>query len=203
MQLKISSKKILLVATFSGLVIFLTISFYSIPKIKIQNSPEKFIANVASSYTEKVSSGLPKRLKIPEINVDTALEYVGITSEGAVDAPKGPTNAAWLDVGPRPGDNGSAVITGHYGRWKNGQGSVFDDLDKLKKGDKLYIEDENGVTVTFVVRELLTYKPDAEAPDVFSSSDGKSHLNIITCSGVWDGIKKTYSNRLVVFADKE
>jgi len=152
---------------------------------------------------QQSSSGPPVRLKIPKINVDAALEHVGLTREGEVGVPRVPTNAAWFDLSPRPGDHGSAVITGHYGRWENGQGSVFDDLDKLSKGDTLSVEDEKGAIATFVVREFRTYGPSESAPDVFASSDGKAHLNLITCAGDWIKTQKTYSKRLVVFADKE
>lgn len=143
------------------------------------------------------------RLKIPNISIDASIDSVGVTFDGAVDAPKGPTNVAWFNLGPRPGDIGSAVITGHYGTWKNGGGSVFDDLNKLIPGDKIYVEDEKGIIITFVVRELRTYGQDEYAPGVFNSDDGKAHLNLITCKGDWIESQKTYSNRLVVFTDKE
>jgi len=68
----------------------------------------------------EVVLGIPARLKIPKIKVDIALEQVGLTSQGAVDVPKGHSNGAWFNLGPRPGNIGSAVIVGHYGYWKNG-----------------------------------------------------------------------------------
>jgi len=153
-------------------------------------------------FSEQANSGLPFRLKIPNINIDAVVEHLGLTPQGAMDVPKGPADVAWFDLGPRPGDNGSAVIAGHYGPWKNGGGSVFDNLNKLKSGDKIYIQDETGAIITFVVRESRTYGKNEDASDVFSSNDGKAHLNLITCEGVWDETQKTYSNRLVVFTDK-
>ena len=147
-------------------------------------------------------SELPVRLKIPAIDVESKFEYVGLTPDGSMDAPKEPANAGWFNLGPRPGENGSAVIAGHYG-WKNGIPAVFDNLSKLKKGDKIYIEDENGVSISFVVRESRSYDPKADASTVFNSSDGKAHLNLITCEGSWNKLKKSYSKRLVVFADQE
>jgi LPXTG-site transpeptidase (sortase) family protein len=117
--------------------------------------------------------------------------------------PKGHANAAWFNLGSRPGDDGSAVITGHYGIWKNGMPTVFNNLYKLRKGDKLYVKDKKGITVTFIVRELRTYSPDDDASDVFNSSDGRSHLNLITCQGAWNKVSKSYPKRLVVFTDKE
>lgn len=152
---------------------------------------------------QQVSPGSPILLKIPNINVDAAIQYVGVTADGAMDVPKGPNDVAWLRIGPRPGEMGSAVIAGHYGRWKTGEGSVFDDLNKLNKGDKIYVKDDKGLITTFVVRESRIYDSKASASNVFGSNDGKAHLNLVTCEGVWDEVKKTYSHRLVVFTDKE
>lgn len=153
-------------------------------------------------FAIKEDYGLPVRLKIPSIDIDSVTEQVGLTSQGAMDVPKNQDNVAWFNAGPRPGENGSAVIAGHFG-WKNGKSSAFDDLYKLRKGDKLYIKDEKGQVVVFVVRESRSYDANADASDVFSSSDGKAHLNLITCEGVWDKDRKSYSKRLVVFADEE
>ncbi len=154
------------------------------------------------SLNEEARSGLPVRLTIPSIKVDALIEYVGVTSSGAMDVPKGPDNVAWYASGTRPGEKGSAVIDGHYG-WKNGIPAVFDNLYKLQKGDKIQSEDEKGVITTFIVRESRSYDPKADALDVFSSTDGKSHLNLITCEGIWSKFSRNYSKRLVVFADKE
>ena len=151
---------------------------------------------------EKANLGLPVRLKIPKINVDAVVEYVGLTPDGAMDTPNGPRDIAWYKLGPKPGDVGSAVMDGHSG-WNNGIPAVFDNLYKLKKGDKIYVENDMGVTTTFIVREIGKYDPNADASDVFISNDGKSHLNLITCTGFWNKIWKSHSERLVVFTDKE
>ncbi|MFA5022342.1 MAG: class F sortase [Patescibacteria group bacterium] len=175
----------------------------SIQSFQNQTNDESFKLIRTIALGQQVNLGFPIRLKIPKINVDTALEHVGLTSQGAVDVPKDPANVAWYDLGPRPGQNGSAVITGHYGWWKDGRVGVFNNLSKLKKGDKVYVQDEKGVTTTFVVQEFRSYDQNADAWDVFGSSDGKSHLNLITCEGVWNEVFKSYTKRLVVFTDKE
>ncbi len=151
---------------------------------------------------QKVEPGLPVRLEIPKINVNAALDYVGITSQGKLGTPSGPAKAAWYKQGPRPGENGSAVIDGHFG-YRNRVPAVFDNLHTLQKGDKLYVQDTEGLIIAFAVRELRTYHPDEYAPEIFRSSDGKAHLNLITCQGEWDKTQNGFSNRLVVFADEE
>jgi LPXTG-site transpeptidase (sortase) family protein len=187
-----------------GFIFSLALLFYFIPNKSIQSSSAPFIeSNVALPIQELASPGLPMRLKIPKIKVDAAVDSVGLTKQGAVGVPKGPSTVTWFNLSPRPGEEGNAVITGHYGPWITGARSVFDNINKLRKGDKLYIQDNKGVTITFVVREIRLYTLKADASAVFISNDGKSHLNLITCEGVWDKVKRVYSNRLVVFTDKE
>jgi LPXTG-site transpeptidase (sortase) family protein len=154
------------------------------------------------AIAEPEQSAPPFRLTIPSINVDAPVESVGLTPRGAVDSPKEPANAAWFNLGPRPGDQGSAVIDGHFG-WKDNVPAVFDNLAALQAGDKVYVEDADGVTTTFVVRELRTYDPNDATDAVFRSGDGKAHLNLITCGGLWDEASKSYAKRLVVFTDKD
>ncbi|MFA5830510.1 MAG: class F sortase [Candidatus Paceibacterota bacterium] len=168
-----------------------------------QSKPAFFVKKALVSFQlEQPRQGLPVRLKIPKISIDTTLEYVGLTPEGNVDVPAGPFNAAWYELSPRPGEKGNAIITGHFG-WKNGIPAIFDYLYKLRKGDKIYIEDETGTTTTFIVRESRRYAPSAGSSDVFVSNDERAHLNLITCEGIWNKTEKSYSKRLVVFADKE
>lgn len=151
----------------------------------------------------KIDTPLPVRLKIPAIGVDAALDNIGLTSNGQMGVPTVPANGAWFDLGPRPGEIGSAVIDGHFGTWKNGQTSVFDSLYKLRKGDKLTVEDQKGVAITFVVTELRIYDQNQDATDVFSSLDGQAHLNLITCEGVWNRLEQSFPSRLVVFTTRE
>jgi len=188
-----------LLAVAIAVVAFSPVLFFFLNK----NSPALAPKTYIFEYGETASLGVPVRLKIPSINVDAALESVGLTPEGAVGVPKGINNAAWFDLSPRPGETGSAVIDGHYGWWKNNTPTVFNNLGKLRKGDKLYVQDETGVIVTFVVRESRKFNPGQDAAAVFASGDGKSHLNLITCDGAWNDTSKTYADRLVVFTDRE
>lgn len=150
----------------------------------------------------RLSRGYPIRIKIPRVSIDAAVEYAGVTSDGSMEVPKGPDNVAWYRFGPLPGEIGSAVISGHYG-WKSGIPAAFDNLHKLQVGDRVYVDDSKGVTSVFVVESVRLYGEKQGAADVFGSKDGKAHLNLITCEGLWNAATKSYSNRLVVFAGKE
>lgn len=192
-------RRVLLIVVLAGLVLGLQY---------ILNRPDHSgwvppTASITAVHTqETVISGLPVRLKIPKINVDAAIDYVGVTPQGELGVPKGPTSAAWYKLGPRPGEQGNAVIDGHFG-YKDNIAAIFDNLNKLQKGDNVYVLDEKGKTATFVVRKLQTYGKNEDSSGIFVSSDGKAHLNLITCQGTWSETQKSYSDRLVVFADKE
>lgn len=148
-----------------------------------------------------VPIGIPVRLKIPKLNIDTSIKSLGLTPDWAMASTKGPNDVAWFKLGKRPGENGSAVIAGHYGIFKNWAISVFNKLHTLRKGDKIYVKDTKWTTISFIVRESKMYDKNANVPEVFSSNDGKAHLNLITC--VFDPVSKTYPKRLIVFTDRE
>jgi LPXTG-site transpeptidase (sortase) family protein len=199
---KTLSKRTLLIIILAGFVLSLAFMLSYILKRPIQSSWVPPTASITTVHKpKKVIAELPVRLKIPAISVDAALDYVGLTSQGYLGVPQGPTNAAWYDQGPRPGEAGDAVIDGHFG-YKNHIPAVFDNLHALQKGDNLYTVDEKGLTTTFVVRQVRTYGQNQDDTDVFVSSDGKAHLNLITCQGDWNQAQKSYSSRLVVFADE-
>lgn len=173
------------------------------PQPQINNNlPLTNTTITTSSKQEVVIFGLPIKIIIPKIGVEAVIEYVELTTEGAMDKPKNQANVAWYELGPRPGEIGSAVIAGHYG-WKNKQASAFDELYKLRPGDKIYIVDDKGINISFTVSGNRRYSPNADATRIFFSDDEKSHLNLITCEGTWDKASESYSERLVIFADKD
>lgn len=155
-----------------------------------------------SSALPASRSSLPSHLRIPRIHVDALIEQTGLTPEGLMGAPAGPRTVAWYTGGPRPGEIGSAVIDGHSG-WKDAAPAVFDALHTLQAGDKIQVLDSSGSTTTFTVREIQLYDPTSSATRVFHSNDGKSHLNLITCEGVWDPATQSSPKRLVIFSDKD
>lgn len=187
---------------FMGLIIFalmITVVYAFTPKA----DAEPFAGFLALQETAVSieSVGIPVRLQIPKLGIDVALGSVGLTAEGALDAPKGPAEAAWYHHGPRPGEKGSAVIDGHSG-WKDGIHAIFDELDTLEKGDQLYVTDDLGTILTFEVRETRMYDRNDPTTEVFDSNDGLAHLNLITCEGIWNKMTKSYSQRLVVLTDR-
>ena len=146
----------------------------------------------------KASLVNPVRLLIPSLKVDANIQPVGVTAQGAMESPNNIFGVGWFYLGPRPGEKGSAVIAGHVDG-ERGEVGVFANLYKLKKGDKIYIQDNKRKSLIFIVVESRRYDP-GYAEEVFSRND-QAYLNLITCDGVWDGVSKRYTKRLVVFTD--
>lgn len=195
----LSLRKVLIVVMVVNLLVLLHVLLT--PGAVSQNYSVPPIAEKAVDVKKSITPRLPKRLIIPSINVNVAIDYVGLTADGSMDIKANPEIVGWYMLGPRPGDKGNAVIAGHYGWEANGTPAIFNNIQKLNKGDELSVIDQKGQTFTFVVREIRKYSPEADASAVFKSKDNSSHLNLITCNGVWVNDKQSYSNRLVVFAD--
>jgi LPXTG-site transpeptidase (sortase) family protein len=198
------SKKAVIISGVALIAVIPVFAYFG----RIFRKDEVFSNNPTAQSVESIppvihpSAEPPIRLKIPKLNVDALIEDVGLTADGSMAVPKGPDDVAWFALGPRPGEIGNAVIAGHEG-WKNGISAVFDYLYTLHVGDTLYTVDAKGKTTVFVVREIRILDEHADASAVFASSDGKAHLNLVTCEGVWNATTKSYAGRLVVFADEE
>lgn len=125
---------------------------------------------------------------------------MGLKENGEISSSKSPDNVSWFNEGPTPGLIGSSIINGHSG-WKDGIPAVFDKLKNLEKNDMVYIKNESGEVMTFIVTKLKIYHKDDIALDVFNSSDDKAHLNLITCIGTWNISQGDHDDRIVVFTD--
>lgn len=139
----------------------------------------------------------PVRLAIPKLSLDVAIESKGANADGHMDTPSWET-VAWFNLGPRPGEEGSAVIAGHYDT-NTGAPSTFYNLSNLEPGDEVLVVDEYNNTLRFTVIDKRTYETHTfPIHEVFNDPLGKK-LNLITCSGIWDPVRSTYTDRLVVY----
>ena len=117
-----------------------------------------------------------------------------------MDVPKNAGHVGWYQFGPKPGEQGSAVIAGHLDTVSS-KPAIFWDLKTLKPNDNVYVQDNDGTLHQFRVKESTVYDY-AHAPleEIFGQKDGR-HLNLITCNGVWNEKKGTYNERTVVYTD--
>ncbi|OGK15590.1 hypothetical protein A3H80_03745 [Candidatus Roizmanbacteria bacterium RIFCSPLOWO2_02_FULL_37_19] len=142
----------------------------------------------------------PAKIEIPVIGVDSLIQYVGITPEHVMEIPKDFEKVGWYEHSVRPGEYGAAIVNGHFDR-TDGSPAVFYNLALLEPGDAIIVTTENGLKLTFNVIELQSYPLDTfPAEYVYGDYEGTA-LRLITCDGVWNSIKKSYSERLVVVSE--
>ena len=142
----------------------------------------------------------PVALEIPEINVATRLERLGVKPDRTVDVPVDPDNAGWFRLGPKPGQLGSSVILGHVDSVAGP--AVFARLGELDRGDAVMIGRADGSVVEFVVKRAVTY-PNAEFPaQRVYAAQGVRRLNLVTCTGEYDADRGGYQSNLVVYTER-
>lgn len=161
-------------------------------------------ANPGAAPPQEV--GRPVRLIIPKIEVDAAIEYVGLDQDGNMDTPKDYWNTAWYEPGARPGQIGNAAIAGHVDSGQaapcNGKPPcfvIFAQLTQLTLGDEVVVQTDAGQTLRFRVRDSAYYRPDnAPLASIFGPATAPN-LNLITCGGAWNPATRQYDQRFVVY----
>ena len=141
---------------------------------------------------------VPVMLRIPAIGLAVYLgPSLGLEPDGTVQVPTGTTQPAWFNLGPTPGEIGSAVILGHVDSVL-GPG-VFFQLRTLAAGDVVDVGLADGVTVQFAVNTVAMYsKSDFPAQRVYASH-GSTALQLVTCGGAFDHQTGSYLSNIVVF----
>ncbi len=141
--------------------------------------------------------GLPIKLIIPKISVDTSIESVSLDAKGNMDVPKDADQVGWYNLGYKPGQKGSAVLAGHLDR-ANGKPAIFYKLNDLKPKDEITIIDEYQQKYTYIVTDINTYNTNEFPLDEIFAANDKTRLNLITCAGKFNNQNQNYSHRTVV-----
>lgn len=152
----------------------------------------------ASMYS---SATRPLLLSIPRIGVRATVQAVSLSPDSDEMAPPSNfTDVAWYQDGVVPGALGSAVIAGHL-NGRNVPQAVFYNLDTLVPGDNLFITDQDGTSLTFVVVGIKKFAYDDPTDEVFIGDSTRANLNLITCDGAWLSEISRYDTRTVIFSE--
>ena len=144
----------------------------------------------------------PIRLQIPAIHVSTKIVDEGLDADGALQVPPltdaGVHEAGWYDLGPAPGQVGSAIIVGHVDSYQ--APGVFYDLGSLAPGNLVEVTLANGETVHFTVTSVQEYpKAHFPASEVYGPEPYQA-LRLITCGGAFDEATGHYLSNIVAYA---
>jgi len=139
----------------------------------------------------------PVSVRIPAIDVDAELVELGLDADGALEVPPY-EKAGWFIGGPRPGEEGAAVIAAHVDS-RTGP-AVFYRLRKLQPGDGVSVAYDDGSSVTFEVTRSESFpKSNFPTARVYGPTSGPE-LRLITCDGTFDRRSGSYSDNLIVWA---
>lgn len=164
-------------------------------------SPLKKLVNSTSTTEPKhVPITNPQTITIPKLGVSAPVESVGMDAQGNMDVPKNADNVAWYNLGYKVGDNGSAVIAGHYDK-VTGAPAVFYRLSSLQPGDEISVTSEENITFTYRVTDMQSYHHQDVPLEKIFNTPGKPTLNLITCEGIFDKTTNLYSKRLIVYSE--
>ncbi len=142
----------------------------------------------------------PIGLRIDALSVDAPIGAYGVDqSTGQMAVPDNVTEVGWYRFGPRPGENGSAVLAAHVDLAGSGPG-VFFDLRTLQDGDRVVVLHEDGSESPFRVIARTTYEKQELPLDVIFSREGPAVLTLITCGGDFNSNVARYDSNVVVYA---
>lgn len=143
----------------------------------------------------------PVQVRIPSIDVDSALHPLGLDDQGRLEVPSGDRydEAAWYDGSPTPGEQGPAIIEGHV----TSQGStpsVFFELGALEPGDRVEVDRKDGSTATFEVYGSDSFPKDEFPKTTVYGNTSGPELRLITCGGSYDPEQRAHVDNVVIFA---
>jgi sortase (surface protein transpeptidase) len=144
-----------------------------------------------------VPRSLPVALNIPAIGVSVAVSELGLNPDNSVEVPSDSQGVGWYDLGPSPGQTGSAVILGHVDTYQ-GPG-VFFDVKSLTPGDDVSVTLANGGVAHFSVTSVVMYSKDNFPDEEVYGPHGGSDLQLVTCGGEFDHQTGHYLSNVVAY----
>lgn len=154
---------------------------------------------------EKKPAGPPNHLQsltIATANVQSApVVPVGIEANGEMGAPATNHEIGWYEKSDLPvSEGGAVVLDGHVGI--GAQSAVFKNLHRLNSGDVIEAKTNDGTLYRYTVYHVEQVPiEEVDMRKMLRSVDpSKQGLNIITCAGEYDDARKTYNDRVLVYA---
>lgn len=159
-------------------------------------------ASSTPTPTEPVGVPVPRRVRIPSLDVNTRVLPVGLDKHQNMEIPEDIRLVGWYDLGVAPGaEQGSAVLVAHRDGRVQGRG-VFYSIGNLKPGNRIEVTRDDGSNITYevVARELISKTGfTKQAPELFAI-DGPHRLTLISCGGYYDRDNGGYQANVIVTA---
>jgi Sortase domain len=199
-----------------------------VPDVQDAVETETPAADATATPTPEPYRGAVARLKIPRFDVDSAIEGIGVTSDGRLDTPHDPLNTGWYEQYDRPGATnpantgwlgyagfktvpakGNAVFSAHVDYWPNIIGP-FNKLKNIEKDDEIVVVMEDGREYVYRVIGKERYHVDnIPMGDLIwpkAKPKDEEWITLITCGGAFQASRPggpgEYLERDVVLAKR-
>ena len=152
------------------------------------------------------------KAKILVVDDDEALaEMIGIVlrndgfepafaADGTAEVPTDHDRVGWFTGGGRPGARGPTVLLGHVD--STAGPAVFYDLRELEPGDVVEVGLADGSTARYAVVGTEQVAKDRFPTAAVFGASATDVLRLITCTGAFDRGARSYTDNLVVSAER-
>jgi hypothetical protein len=122
---------------------------------------------------------------------------LGLDAAGGLAVPTSAGGLGWWSAGPRPGEQGAAVVVGHVDL--DGRPGVFGRLAGARSGSVVAVT-QGGRTVRYRVTRVDRYAKTGFPTDAVYRPVAGSELRLVTCGGRFDPRTGHYEDNVVVTA---
>jgi hypothetical protein len=142
----------------------------------------------------------PVAVRVPAVGIDARVVPTDTDADRTLLVPD-PDRVGWFSRWPRVGADGPAVLVGHVDHTDGP--AVLHGLDRVRPGDTVEVDRDDGSTVRFVVTALEHHpKDDFPTDAVYGPTDGPE-LRLITCGGPFLADEGHYRDNVIAFAIPE
>lgn len=143
----------------------------------------------------------PVAFSIPAIDASSDLLHLGLRADGTAEVPEDFGRASWYDLGGRPGGSGlPTAILGHVDSTSGP--AVFFRLRDLRPGDEIEITLADGAIAVYAVTGTEQYPKDELPTAAVFGATTDDVVHLVTCSGEFDRGARSYTDNLVVSAER-
>ncbi|MCB7135822.1 class F sortase [Cellulosimicrobium marinum] len=143
----------------------------------------------------------PARLVVPAVDLDMVVVPEGVDGEGRMALPDDARAAAWYRFGPAPASPAGATVVAAHVDDLDGPGP-FARLRELAPGASVDVVDTAGVEHNYTVTRVEDVAKAALPLDSVFDRDGAPRLVLLTCGGEWDPQTRSYTENVVVTAER-
>jgi hypothetical protein len=148
------------------------------------------------SRAARAASVAPTLVALPGV---TARVVRAAVTGGALDIPEDVGKVGWWTGGAGvTSRSGTIVLAGHVDSARQGLGA-FASLRHVSVGTRVRISG-GGSSRSFVVTGRRSYAKSTGLPASLYAQDVGLRLVLVTCTGVFDPVKRTYEDNLVLYA---